>query len=398
MNGLRVAVMGGSLGGLNAALWLRDIGCDVSVYERSPTPLSGLGAGIVLNPATVRYFTDNGLPEVVEASERSQWVRYMGHDGAVVAKQSAEHLFSSYNALYRGFLESFGEDRYHLGVAVEAFEQDEGGVSVRLSGGDEERCDLLVCADGIRSTARSLLLPEVSLKYAGYVAWRGTVEEGDLDPETYGALRESITYHVMEDSHVLAYPIPMVDGSAASGRPHVNWLWYRNVPEGPDLDDLMTDKDGERREVSLHPGIVREHHIEKLREDAASTLPPPLAEAIVNTAEPFVQSILDSEAPRMAFGRVALIGDAAFAVRPHAAVGSAKAAEDGFMLGEAVRGSPADIPAALENWEPGQLTLGREVLARAREAGRLSQFEGAWEIGSPLPFGLHEVGDSEMAV
>jgi 2,6-dihydroxypyridine 3-monooxygenase len=57
----RVAVAGGSLGGLSTALWLRDAGCNVEVYERSKTPLEGRGAGIVLNPATVRYVDRNGV-------------------------------------------------------------------------------------------------------------------------------------------------------------------------------------------------------------------------------------------------------------------------------------------------------------------------------------------------
>ena len=98
----------------------------------------------------------------------------------------------------------------------------------------------------------------------------------------------------------------------------------------------------------------------------------------------------------MAFGCVCLSGDGAFALRPHAAAGTAKAAEDAWKLGEAVREASGDVTAALEAWEPGQLELGRRVLARTRDAGRRSQFEGGWQVGDPLPFGLYEVGDSAM--
>ena len=80
---------------------------------------------------------------------------------------------------------------------------------------------------------------------------------------------------------------------------------------------------------------------------------------------------------------------------PHPS-GTAKAAEDAWKLGEAVREAGGDVIAALEAWEPGQLELGRRVLARTRDAGRRSQFEGEWQIGDPLPFGLYEVGDSAM--
>jgi 2,6-dihydroxypyridine 3-monooxygenase len=142
---------------------------------------------------------------------------------------------------------------------------------------------------------------------------------------------------------------------------------------------------------------VQQRHIDRLREDAASVLPPPFAEMVLTTAEPYVQAIVDVEVPRMAFGRVALIGDVAFAARPHAAAGTAKAAEDAFRLGEAIKEANGDVVAALEQWEPGQLALGRRVLARTREAGRRSQFDGTWRVGDPLPFGLYEVGDSEMS-
>ncbi len=100
----------------------------------------------------------------------------------------------------------------------------------------------------------------------------------------------------------------------------------------------------------------------------------------------------------MAFGRVCLIGDAAFAARPHAAAGTAKAAEDGHQLARAMREAGGDVDAALAAWEPRQLKLARIVYDRTREAGRRAQFDGTWQVGDPLPFGLYEVGDSFMPV
>lgn len=392
----RVVVMGGSLGGLTAALVLRDAGCNVEVYERSEIPLEGRGAGIVLNPATVRYFTENDVLGVGEISTSTRWVRYIARDGSTAAEHRFSYRFTSYNALYRGLLVCFDDDCYHLGEEVVEFDQDTGGVNVRFASDSSERCQLLVCADGIRSTARRLLLPDVTSEYAGYAGWRGTVEEDQLSPETFDTLNEAITYYMMRSSHTLVYPIPGNKGSLEPGGRLINWLWYRNVEEGPELDDLMTDREGKLREVSLGPGDVLERHVEELRDAATAALPPPLAEVVLKTAEPFVQLVFDVEVPRMAFGHACLIGDAAFALRPHAAAGTAKAAEDAWKLGEAVREAGGDIIVALEAWEPGQLELGRRVLARTRDAGRRSQFEGEWQIGDPLPFGLYEVGDSAM--
>jgi 2,6-dihydroxypyridine 3-monooxygenase len=388
--------MGGSLGGLTAALVLRDAGCDVEVYERSKAPLEGRGAGIVLNPATVRYFTENDALDIDEISTSTRWVRYMDREGGTASEHPFSYRFTSYNALYRGLLACFDEDRYHLGEEVVGFNQDADGVTVRFASGRSERCQLLVCADGIHSTGRRLLLPDVTPAYAGYVGWRGMAEEAELTPETFAALREAITYHVIPNGHTLVYPIPGADGSLKPGRRFSNWLWYRNVAEGPELEDLMTDREGNLHEVSLGPGAVREHHIEELRGAATSMLTPPISEVLLKTDAPFVQVVFDIEAPRLAFGRVCLIGDAAFTLRPHAAAGTAKAAEDAWKLGEAVRKMDGDVVAALKEWELGQLELGRRVLSRTRDAGRRSQFEGTWRIGDPLPFGLYQVGDSSM--
>jgi 2,6-dihydroxypyridine 3-monooxygenase len=393
---LRVVVVGGSLGGLTAALVLRDAGCDVEVYERSEVPLEGRGAGIVLNPATVRYFTENDVRDLDEISTSTRRLRYMDRDGSAAAEQPFSYRFTSYNALYRGLLGCFDEDRYHLGEKVVGFDQDADGVTVRLASGHDERCHLLVCADGIRSTLRRLLLPDVNPEYAGYVGWRGTIGEAELSPETYAELNEAITYYVLPNSHALVYPIPGDKGALEPGRRLINWLWYRNVEEGHELDDLMTDREGNAREVSLGPGDVQKRHVKELRAAATSALPPPIAEVLLKTVEPFVQVVFDVEVPRMAFGRVCLIGDAAFALRPHAAAGSAKAAEDAWKLGEAVQETGSDVVAALEAWEPSQLELGRQVLARTREAGQRAQFEGTWRVGEPLPFGLYETGDSLM--
>ncbi|NDA11060.1 MAG: hypothetical protein EBZ15_00270 [Actinobacteria bacterium] len=96
----------------------------------------------------------------------------------------------------------------------------------------------------------------------------------------------------------------------------------------------------------------------------------------------------------MAFGRTCLIGDAAFAVRPHAAAGTAKAAEDGWVLAEELESANGDVPRALERWQARQLDLGRTLLERTRRIGASSQFTGGFTAGDPqLIFGLYGPGD-----
>src|SRR5215471_6223864 len=114
----RVVVMGGSLGGLTAGLTLRDAGCDVTVFERSAVPLAGQGAGIVLNPATVRYLTNRPGFDLRSLSFAPRSVRYLDQDGETSHELPCPYRFSSYDALYRGLLDCFDGGRYQLGAAV----------------------------------------------------------------------------------------------------------------------------------------------------------------------------------------------------------------------------------------------------------------------------------------
>ncbi len=95
----------------------------------------------------------------------------------------------------------------------------------------------------------------------------------------------------------------------------------------------------------------------------------------------------------MASGRTCLLGDAAFAVRPHAAAGTAKAAEDAWVLVEELLHAEGDVERALPRWERRQLALGVGLLERTREIGDGSQFRGDFRPGDPrLIFGLYGPG------
>ena len=386
-------VVGGSLGGLTAALVLRDAGCDVEVYERSRHPLSGRGVGIVAHPATIRYSVERGGGD---PSSPVSFMRYLDRAGEIAHEEETRFRFTSYYSLYRDLLDLLGSERYHHGREMVGLSQDADAVTVELAGGEEARCDLLVCADGIQSTARRLLLPELERRYAGYVGWRGAVEEADLGANVRAALADALIYHVIPHSHILTYPIPSADESAEPGARTINWVWYRNVGAGAELDALMVDVEGRRQEISLPPGKVRPDVIDELRRAADRDLAPQLAEMVRATAEPFLQVVFDIEVPRMAFGRMCLIGDAASALRPHIAAGTAKAAEAAWMLADAVTACDHDVVAALDAWEPQVLELEHHAVARTREAGISVQFDNTWTLGDPIPFGLRETGDSEI--
>jgi 2,6-dihydroxypyridine 3-monooxygenase len=389
----RVAMVGGSLGGLTAALVLRDLGCQVDVFERSTVELESRGAGIVVLDETVRYFRERTELELERLTTATGLLRYLGRDGGVVYEEPRWYRYSAWHTIYRALLGCFGRGRYHLGKEMRAFRQQGEHVQVRFADGSAAEYDLLVCADGVASNARTVLQPQARPAYAGYVAWRGTVDERQLSRGLRDLLADSICYQVMPNSHILLYPIPALDGSVAPGRRLANFVWYRNYAAGEELDDLMTDRDGVRRDITLPPGAARQAHLDGLRAVAAAQLAPQFVEVVQRTKLPFVQVIFDIEVDQMAFGHICLIGDAAFALRPHAAAGTAKAAADAWALAEALAATQGDLRAALPPWERRQLAVGRAVLERTRRNGNKSQFQGTWRPGDPeLVFGLYEPG------
>jgi 2,6-dihydroxypyridine 3-monooxygenase len=389
----KVIVVGGSLGGLTVAALLREAGCSVDVWERSAIPLEGRGAGIVLHRATARYPTERTGASLADISEGARWFRFLEGDGRIAYQQPCRYRFTAWTTLYRNLLASFPPEHYHLGREMASFEQRRNDVAVLATTGERENCDLLLCADGIASAGRRLLMPGVDPQFSGYLGWRGVVRESEVRSDVFERLYQSITYFTPPRSHILSYPIPSF-GPAVEER-ILNYVWYRNLVRPESVDQVMTDTEGRRRSMSVAPGRVRAEYVAELKEEAAAVLPSDLAELVMATAEPFIQAVVDVEVGRMAFGQIGLLGDAAFAARPHAAAGTAKAAADAWDLESALVASAGDPEEALRRWEPGCLERGSRLVARARRLGTMAQEEGTFRATDPfILFGLENPGDS----
>ena len=124
-----------------------------------------------------------------------------------------------------------------------------------VAGGSSFPADLLVCADSVGSSSRASLLPSAAaICWLCRVAWHGAGVRGS-PPELTVRLTQAITYYVYANSHILSFSIPALDGSVEQGRRLINFVWYRNYLDGSDLDDLLTDSVGERRDISVPPGV-----------------------------------------------------------------------------------------------------------------------------------------------
>jgi 2,6-dihydroxypyridine 3-monooxygenase len=241
---------------------------------------------------------------------------------------------------------------------------------VRFASGRRERAELVVFADGIGSPSRRRISPSTDLENAGYGRWRGTVPESQLAAYTFDLLHDAITYSFAPHTHMVVYPIWSPDGGLAVGERLLNYVWYRNVAEGHELDELMTDKRGFLAKVSLHPGAVQDRYVHEIRSAAKQLLAPAVAEVVLRTEQPYLQAVYDSCVTRMALG-------------------TAKAAANAWALYDALRETP-DIAEALAKWEPAQLQLGERLLRRVKDMGTRSQVSCSWDPADPeLRFGLY---------
>lgn len=380
MNQARKAiVVGGSLGGLFAAnLLLRD-GWDVHVYEREGLDMAGRGAGIVTHPELMHALARAGA--VVDDSMGVNIVERvaLGQDGTRVGSRTVPQLFTSWGRMFQALRSVFPDDRYHHGMPVTGFAQDGTSVSVTFADGSTASADLLVATDGVRSTLRQVLLPQAGLVYAGYVAWRGVVEESALSAQAMKDVFPYFAFGLPPHEQLVAYPIAGHDHRVDVGHRRYNFVWYRPVDEATTLQDLMTDASGKLWPDGIPPPLIRPEILRSIREVARDVLAPQFAELIEKTESLFFQPIYDMASTQLAFGRIALLGDAAFVARPHCGMGVAKAAGDALELVRALR-EHDNIEAALKAYEGPRLGLGQRTITQARHLGAYLQAQ----ISTPM--------------
>jgi 2-polyprenyl-6-methoxyphenol hydroxylase-like FAD-dependent oxidoreductase len=371
--GKRAIVIGGSLGGLFVGILLRSIGWQVDIYERSSHDLDSRGGGVVLQADVVEAFQRAGIDTQalgVVAHERY----YLNPDGSIDRPMPMRQMLTSWNLLYGSMRRHFPAEHYHTGKQLSNIQQANELVTATFFDGTSETADLLIGADGPNSTVRHQFLPDVNYRYAGYVAYRGLVDEGKLDLEAANLFTERFVFYQFPNSHILQYVIPGKGESLEPGKRRFNWVWYVNYDEGTELPHILTDKNGRQRDYSIPPGLLAPAVEQEMRSYADTVLAPPFQKLVRATPEPFVQAILDLGVPQMTFGRVALIGDAAFIPRPHTAASTAKAAANAISLAEALVNHDQNVLAALTSWEPLQLAYGRQLMASGQQLGNRSQF------------------------
>jgi 2-polyprenyl-6-methoxyphenol hydroxylase-like FAD-dependent oxidoreductase len=369
----RANVIGGSISGLFAALYLRRSGWQVHVYERSPVPLTGRGAGIMTHPEMRAALGDLGLDTNQDFGVPIEERLVLDGTGGVLARRTCPQIATSWNRLFAMLSGALGESTYHLGKDLTHVSQDEQEVAARFTDGEVQASDLLVAADGFRSAVRSQLLPGVETKYAGYVAWRGLAEERAAVPVLGQELFDRLSFFLPPGEQFLGYPVAGPGNDLRVGHRSWNIVWYRPADETYEVPRLLTDETGHTHELSIPPPLIARKVVAELMQDAQRLLPPQFKAVMRLVEQPFLQPIYDLESPRTAFGRVALVGDAAFVVRPHVGGGVIKGAEDAAALAAALE--QEEVETALRVYESRRIGVGRRYVAQARRLGSYLRYE-----------------------
>jgi 2-polyprenyl-6-methoxyphenol hydroxylase-like FAD-dependent oxidoreductase len=242
---------------------------------------------------------------------------------------------------------------------------------------------MVIGADGPSSTVRKILQPDVERTYAGYCALRGTIPENGVSVATKEAFSERFTFFHCPGVQILAYLIPGENGTVEPGQRLINFVYYTNFPEGsPELEELMTDKDGKRRFITMPPGMIDPKAWEKQRQIAKERLAPQFAEIVCGTTKPFVQAVTNVLSPKNEYmnGKLVLIGDSLAGFRPHTVASTSQAAFDAMIFADYIEGK-----VSKEDWKKETMGFARYIQKRGVDMGNRSQHQNL-----PLEEHIHD--------
>ena len=366
----RAIVIGGSMSGLLAAIMLRRRGWDVEVFERVEKELADRGAGIVAQAELIARMKALGL-ETLDLGVAMSTRKILDQSGAVATTLECPQVLTAWQRVYRVLRDAFPAERYHRGRGLKAFEQSGDAVVAHFADGPSRRADVVIGADGLRSTVRQQCLPRILPLYAGYVAWRALLPEGVIPSAVHREIFMAMAFCLPPGEQCIGYPVVGPNNELREGERRYNVVWYRPAEEKSELPQLLTDRSGVGHSISIPPPLIRSEHVTAMRAAAERLLAPQFRAIVRLIEEPILQPIYDLESPHLAFGRAAIIGDAAFVARPHVAAGVSKAADDAAALTAAL--DSEDVESALRRFESQRLPENKKIIERARHLGAYLQ-------------------------
>lgn len=346
----RAIILGGGIGGLCAAIALRQVGVEVTVYEKSPV-LGNVGAGLSLWPNAIRVLRHLGAAaQVIDTGSAIEHGQVRTAAGKVLSATNPGELQQLLGeptvAIHRADLHAIllsllPAGVVQLGTAGMEFSQDAAGVTLRFEAGQTDRAELLIGADGLHSLVRRQLFPAVQPRYAGYSAWRGVVEAPDtvavgITSETWG-----------RGSRFGVVPIDTR---------RVYWFAVLNEPAG-----------------RVYPPNEQKARLQQ----RFRGWPLPIDRLLAATpAEVILHHDIYDLVPlsHWSQGRVTLLGDAAHPTTPNMGQGACMAIESAFVLARCLASAP-DVATALASYEQTRRPRTAWVTNQSWQIGRVGQLE-----------------------
>jgi 2-polyprenyl-6-methoxyphenol hydroxylase-like FAD-dependent oxidoreductase len=336
----QIAIIGGGIGGLTAALALKQFGFQSEVFEQAPALLD-VGAAIAIWPNAMRVLERLQLSEkILEKAGAMEEIRWLDQEGFIINRVSIPLSVALHRAdLQSTLLHALPDASIHLDHTFVEYKQQGNKVIATFAHGDSVEADFLIGADGIHSDVRAQLINDGDPVYRGYTVWRG------ISPMVPALIPPGTAVEIHGRGKRFGI------GPVGLGR--VGWWATSNTA---DTDDL----------ASLFAGWY-----------------PPVLELIEATPQ---KSILKTRAldrdpiKNWGSGRMTLLGDAVHPTTPNLGQGGCLAIEDALVLARCFEKYGA-VEEALRHYERLRYKRTAAIAKYSRYYGAVGQWENAWARG-----------------
>jgi salicylate hydroxylase len=368
----RIAIIGGGIGGLAAAVALERRGAETIVCEQSAR-LSEIGAGLNLTPNAIKALRALGVEDKVNAiASASNFLNIRSwKSGRYISRTRRSDFTEKYGApnlsvhradLLNVLAGALKTTDIRTGLRAVAVEGNATNAVARFADGSEIEADIVVGADGIHSVARRSLFGADAPRFTGCICWRG-----------------------MASADAVPRDIDISDGALWMG-PHGHVVHYP-VRRGELLNIVAHfDSDAWTEESWTHECDVAEVMTTYARWNAQLTRLFPCSERWYKWAL-YDRDPLD----RWNKGRATLLGDSAHAMLPYLGQGSAQAMEDACVLAAAIARTPDDLDAALAAYERIRAPRAKAAVLGSRARAKENHLASPWaRLQRDLKFKLRE--------